>query len=153
MLKRKKYILLVEDNPGDIELLRRALLDTQGEIEIKAISDGDEAIAYFESLIKDPTLAFPHLVILDLNLPRRDGRVILDFVKTNETLLHIPVVVLTSSEAQSDIMSCYQKRANAYIVKPMNVADLFTIGQVVNDFWLGLCRYPQVPSRPTSGAQ
>ncbi len=143
-------ILLVEDNRGDVPLITQALAETDIRPEIRRVQDGIEAMQYlrreppFEDALK------PAVIILDLNLPRKDGRVVLAEVKSDPTLALTPVIVLSSSDAPQDISTCYELHANCYIVKPR---DLFGITEIIRslvDFWLQKVKLPPDPDPQTS---
>jgi len=129
-------ILLIEDNPGDIRLLEKALTKMTIKYNLEVITDGEEAIDYLQDKAakSDPVIS-PDFIILDLNLPRQSGGDVLQTIKNHPKLLHIPVMILTSSESQKDILACYQAHANSYVVKPMNINEFFSITQSIENFW------------------
>ncbi len=143
---RSVDILLVEDNLGDVTLITQALAETDIRPEIRCVRDGIEAVqnlrkeAPFEDALK------PAIIILDLNLPRKDGRAVLAEIKSDPTLALTPVIVLSSSDAPQDISTCYQLHANCYIVKPR---DLFGMTETIRslvDFWLQKVKLPPDPN-------
>ena len=136
-------ILLVEDNPGDVELTREALLDSKMHMNLSVVSDGVEALAF---LRREGTYAGsprPDLILLDLNLPRKDGRAVLGEIKQDGVLRHIPVVVLTSSRAEQDIVKAYDLHANCYVTKPVDFDQFITIVRSIEQFWFTVVRLPR----------
>ena len=139
-------ILLVEDNPGDVELTRVALEDGRVSNSLHVASDGEQALAFLRREKPYTVVPRPDLILLDWNLPRKDGRAVLAEIKQDPTLCHIPVIVLTSSEAERDILAAYELRANAYIVKPVDLGDFFEVVRSIEGFWLTVVRLPPVPT-------
>jgi CheY-like chemotaxis protein len=125
-------ILLVEDNPGDVRLTREAFRDCRVPVKIDVVMDGDAAIKHLTS----GTNERPDLILLDLNIPKRDGREVLQAIKSDADLRSIPVVVLTTSTAEQDIMRTYDLHVNAYINKPVDFDKFFEIVQKIEQFWL-----------------
>ena len=135
-------ILLVEDNPGDVELTREALHDGKVHMNLSVVSDGVEALAFLrreEGYAGSPR---PDLILLDLNLPRKDGRAVLAEVKEDPALRHIPVVVLTSSQAEQDIVRAYDLHANCYVTKPVDLDQFITIVKSIETFWFTVVKLP-----------
>jgi CheY-like chemotaxis protein len=135
-------ILLVEDNPGDARLTREAFAMSKVRNHLHHAKDGDEAMAF---LRRDPPFGdapTPDLVLLDLNLPRRDGREVLEDVKRDSRLKHIPVVILTSSQADEDILRTYRLHANCFITKPVDLEQLTKVVQGIEQFWFTLVKLP-----------
>ena len=132
-------ILLVEDNPADVRLTREALKEAQTPSRLHVAEDGVRAMSFLrgEEGQKQPK---PDLILLDLNLPRKDGREVLDEIKRDEALKHIPVVILTTSQAELDILRSYQLRANAYITKPVDLDQFFHTMKSIDTFWLGIAK-------------
>jgi two-component system, chemotaxis family, response regulator Rcp1 len=128
-------ILLVEDNPADVRLTIEALKDARVRNRLQVARDGVEAMA----LLKGPT-ARPDLILLDLNLPRKDGREVLREVKQDEALCHIPVVVFTTSQADQDILQSYRLHANAFVTKPNEIDQFFDVFRSMERFWLDVAR-------------
>lgn len=129
-------ILLVEDNPGDIKLITDALVETDLRPSIYNVRDGVEAMQFLRNQAPFQDSLKPAIVVLDLNLPRKDGRAVLAEIKSDPTLAFIPVIVLSGSDAPQDISTCYALHANCYIVKPR---DLFGMNETIRslvDFWL-----------------
>ena len=139
-------ILLVEDNPGDVELTRLALEDGRVSNSLHVTSDGEQALAFLRRHGAYSAAPRPDLVLLDWNLPRKDGRAVLAEVKSDLDLRQITVIVLTSSEAERDVLAAYELRANAYIVKPVDLADFFDVVRSIEGFWLTVVRLPPVPA-------
>lgn len=135
-------ILLVEDNPGDIILTKEAFADAKIKNNIHIAKDGEEALSYLNRLNGFEQSIKPDLILLDLNLPKIDGREVLDSIKSNETLCHIPVVVLTSSEAEQDILETYELHANSYVVKPINLDQFVNVIQAIENFWFTVVTLP-----------
>jgi len=136
-------ILLVEDNPGDVELTREALHDGKIHMNLSVVNDGVEALAF---LRREGTYAGsprPDLILLDLNLPRKDGRAVLADVKQDPSLRHIPVVVLTSSQAEQDIVRAYDLHANCYVTKPVDLDQFITIVRSIEQFWFTVVKLPR----------
>ena len=130
-------VLVVEDNPADVRLLREAFNEQRVNLELLVANDGDEAT----DLVRDPSRR-PDLILLDLNLPRKDGREVLAEIKTDARLRSIPVLVLTSSEAERDVERSYSLHANGYLRKPLSFTELQNIVASIDAFWLTLARLP-----------
>jgi len=133
---------MVEDNPGDIELTQEALADAKIANELTVVYDGVEAMAYLAGEGKYAGRTLPDLILLDLNLPRKDGRETLAEIKASPLLRRIPVVVLTSSKAEADILTSYNLHANSYIAKPVDFEQFLEIIEAIEGFWLSLVRLP-----------
>jgi chemotaxis family two-component system response regulator Rcp1 len=129
-------ILLVEDNPGDVRLTQEAFKDGRIPVLMDVALDGEEAIFYLQRRPPYQTAPRPDLILLDLNIPKRDGREVLEFIKNDHSLRSIPVVVLTTSNAEQDISKTYSLHVNAYINKPVDFDKFFDIVQKIEDFWL-----------------
>lgn len=138
MLKNKRpvNILLIEDNPGDIRLTQEAFKEGNLNIDLGVVMDGVEAIKYLRKEEKYSDVSTPDLILLDLNLPKRDGREVLEEIKNDDFLKRIPVVVLTTSNAEQDILKSYNLHVNCYINKPVDFDRFFDIIQKIEDFWL-----------------
>lgn len=139
-------ILLVEDNPGDVELTEDALRRSKVATKVSVVTDGEDAMDYLrrQSAYQDETM--PDLVLLDLNLPRKDGMEVLKEMKDDPTLRHIPVVVLTTSEAERDILASYELGANCFISKPVDLTEFRKVVESIDDFWFTIVKLPS-PSR------
>jgi CheY-like chemotaxis protein len=135
-------LLLVEDNPGDVELTRESLDEAKVRNRLSVVSDGVEALAFLrrEGAYRDAPR--PDLVLLDLNLPRMDGREVLAEIKADPVLRTIPTVVLTTSEAERDILAAYRLHANAYIVKPVDLDQFLGVVRSIEGFWLAVVKLP-----------
>jgi CheY-like chemotaxis protein len=136
-------ILLVDDNPGDVRLTREALREAKIANKLTVAMDGMEAMKMLHHHPPHEQCPRPDLILLDLNLPGMDGREILSHIKEDPELKIIPVVVLTSSSAESDVQKSYDLHANCYIVKPVNFDRLMEVVQMVEGFWLSLVRLPK----------
>ena len=135
-------ILLVEDNPGDVELTREALHDGKIHTNLSVAPDGVEALAFLRREGKYGGAPRPDLILLDLNLPRKDGRAVLAEIKEDRALRHIPVVVLTSSQAEQDIVRAYDLHANCYVTKPVDLDQFITIVRSIEQFWFSVVKLP-----------
>ena len=140
---RAVEILLVEDNPGDVRLTREALRDAKVHNNMTVASDGVEAIAYLKREGQYAGVTLPDLILLDLNLPRINGFEVLDTIKEDADLRRIPVVILTSSQTEQDIIRSYDLHANAYITKPVNLEQFIQLIKSIEDFWLEIVRLPK----------
>lgn len=146
-IERPIEILLVEDNPADVRLTREALTTARGQSTLHVVQDGEEALAYLRQTGRYRDATQPDLVLLDLNLPRKDGREVLAETKADPELRHIPVVILTTSRAETDILRSYQLHANCYVTKPIDLDDFTEVVKAVEDFWLGTVKLPPSKSR------
>ncbi|WP_375510239.1 response regulator [uncultured Nostoc sp.] len=135
-------VLLVEDNPGDAQLTRIALEDSKISIHLNVVEDGVEAMAFLRKQEKYVKAAHPDIVLLDFNLPRKDGREVLAEMKGDENLKRIPVVVLTTSQTQEDILKAYNLSANCYITKPVDFDQFVKIVQSIENFWFAIVKLP-----------
>jgi CheY-like chemotaxis protein len=138
-------ILLVEDDPGDVMLIRESFADHKVGNALSVVSDGVEALAYLRREGKYADRATPDLIVLDLNLPRKNGNEVLAEIKTDPELSMIPVVVLTTSEAEEDIRRSYQLHANAYITKPVDFDRFREVVHQIDDFFVGVVKLPTSP--------
>jgi CheY-like chemotaxis protein len=136
-------ILLVEDNPGDVRLTLEALKDGKVLNHLSVVGDGVEAIAFLHQEGAYANAPSPDLIFLDLNLPKKDGREVLQEIKNDESLKHIPVVVLTTSNADMDILRTYELHANCYITKPVDFEQFTKVIKSIEDFWLTIVKLPQ----------
>jgi two-component system, chemotaxis family, response regulator Rcp1 len=142
MNSRTIEILLVEDNPGDVRLTLEAFKEGKVLNSIKVIHDGVEALAYLRREGRYMNAPQPDLILLDLNLPKKDGREVLAEIKSDEHLRQIPVVVLTTSTAEEDVARAYSSHANCYITKPVELDNFLRVVQSIESFWLSLVRLP-----------
>ena len=136
-------ILLVEDNPGDVRLTREALRDAKVMNNMIVVSDGLEALTFLRREGEYAEARRPDLILLDLNLPRVNGFEVLDAIKEDADLKRIPVVILTTSYAEQDIIRGYDLRANAYVTKPVDLEQFVKVIKSIEDFWLEIVRLPQ----------
>jgi two-component system, chemotaxis family, response regulator Rcp1 len=135
-------ILLVEDNPGDVELTREALHDSKVHMRLSVVNDGVDALAFLRREGPHADAPRPDLILLDLNLPKKDGRAVLADVKGDPSLRHIPVVILTSSQAEQDILRAYDLHANCYVTKPVDLDQFITIVRSIEQFWFTVVKLP-----------
>jgi CheY-like chemotaxis protein len=135
-------ILLIEDNTGDARLAREALRDAKVRNNLSWVSDGAEALAYLRREGRFEKAPRPDLILLDLNLPRIDGREVLSEIKADEKLKRIPVVILTTSQAEEDILRAYHLNANCYISKPVDLDQFIKVVKTIEDFWLSIVKLP-----------
>ncbi len=142
MLGRPIEVLLIEDNPGDVRLTREALKEGKLLINLRVVEDGVEALAYLRQEGKYADAPRPDLILLDLNLPKKDGREVLAVIKADKNLRRIPVVVLTISQAEEDILKSYNLNANCYISKPVELDQFIRVVKSIEDFWLTIVRLP-----------
>src|SRR3989338_3010211 len=135
-------ILLVEDNPGDIRLTEEALRESRVSNNLHKVENGVEAMAFLRRRGKYADAAHPDLVLLDLNLPLKDGREVLEEIKSDEQLKRIPVIVLTTSSAEVDILHTYDNHGNAYITKPIDLDKFVKAIKAIEDFWFKVVMLP-----------
>jgi chemotaxis family two-component system response regulator Rcp1 len=142
-MKEIRIVLMVDDNPADIDLAREALKEGSPRSMINTVGDGEEAVAFLQRRGIYAEQPRPDLVILDLNLPRKDGRAVLAEVKADPSLQGIPVVIFSTSRLSSDIARSYELGANCYVNKPGNLNDFFSAVKAIEEFWFGLTSLPQ----------
>jgi len=135
-------VLLVEDDPGDVLLIREAFDFNKVHNNLHVVNDGEQALQYLRREGDHAAALRPDLILLDLNLPRKDGREVLAEVKSDERLRAIPVVVLTTSEAEEDVLKSYQLHANAYVTKPVDFERFVSIVRQIDDFFVSVVRLP-----------
>jgi len=135
-------VLLVEDSAGDVRLTREAFHDAKVMINLHVASDGAEAMAFLRHEGKYAGVPRPDLILLDLNLPKKDGREVLKEIKESPALCSIPVVILTTSASDADVMRSYQLHANCYITKPVNLDGFLAVIQSIDSFWLTVVKLP-----------
>ncbi len=135
-------ILLVEDNPADVRLTREALKDGKIINNLSIVNDGVEAMAFLHRHGKYNDAPRPDLILLDLNLPKKDGREVLSDIKSDDRLKSIPVVILTISKADEDILKTYRLYANCYITKPVDLDQFIKVTKSIEDFWLSIVKLP-----------
>ena len=136
-------VLLVEDSPGDVRLTQEAFRDANMTIQLHVALDGVEAMAFLRNEGDHVDAPRPDLILLDLNLPRMDGREVLARIKEDDSLKRIPTVILTTSEAEVDIVKSYQLQANCYLCKPVQLDAFESLVKSINDFWLTKAKLPQ----------
>jgi CheY-like chemotaxis protein len=141
-MKTAPEVLLVDDNPADIDLTSDVLGRSKRRFHVNAVPDGEQAMAFLRREHQYSEAPTPDLVILDLNLPGKDGREVLAALKSDAALAKIPVIIFTTSQAASDITRSYELGANCYLRKPGNLADFVTVVQSMADFWLGFVTLP-----------
>jgi CheY-like chemotaxis protein len=139
-------ILLVEDSAGDVRLTKEALRDAKVQNNLHVASDGLEAIAFLFRQGKHANAPRPDLILLDLNLPKKGGREVLEEIKQDPNLKTIPVVILTTSSAEVDILRSYQLHANCYITKPVDLDQFMKVVRTIDNFWLSIVKLAQVPN-------
>jgi len=143
MSERQIQILLVEDNSGDARLTLEALKETALYNKLQHVVDGVEALAYLRREGRHAHAARPDLILLDLNLPRKDGREVLAEIKADQELRRIPVVVLTTSQSEEDISKAYDLNANCYVAKPVDLDHFIKVVRIIEEFWLTIVKLPQ----------
>ena len=141
-LCRNVEILLVEDNPGDVRLTQEALKDNKVRNHLHMVKDGVEALAFLRKEGQYAGSPRPDLILLDLNLPRKDGREVLAEIKADQNLRRIPVVILTTSKAEEDILRAYDLNANCYITKPVDFDQFIHVVKSIEEFWLAMVKLP-----------
>ena len=135
-------VLLVEDDIGDVELTREALVDSKLAVNLHVAKDGIEAMDYLRRKGAFTASATPDLILLDLNLPRKDGREVLKDIKSDPQLKRLPVIVLTTSDTEEDIIRSYNLGVNCYVQKPVGMQEFIRIVQVLEDFWFTVVKLP-----------
>jgi len=146
-MKSVAEVLLVDDNPADVDLTSDVLARSQRHFHVNAVNDGAEAISFLRQQGKYVEAPLPDLVVLDLNLPRKDGREVLAEVKADPNLAKIPIVIFTTSQASSDISRSYELGANCYLRRPGNLPEFVAVVQSMADFWLGFASLPRKEKR------
>ena len=142
-MNRPVEILLVEDNPGDVRLTLEAFKEGKLRNRLQVVRDGEEALASLRRQGPYAQAVRPDLILLDLNLPKRDGREVLAEIKADADLRRIPVVVLTTSKAEQDILKAYDLHANCYITKPVDLEQFLRVVRAIEEFWLEVVKLPQ----------
>lgn len=135
-------ILVVEDNPGDARLIKEVLNDNKVFSSLYIVNDGVEAMNFLHNEGKYKKVPKPDLIILDLNLPRKDGREVLAEIKADNKLKHIPIVIMTISQAEEDILKSYNLHANCYITKPIDLNQFIKVVKSIEDFWFSIVKLP-----------
>jgi chemotaxis family two-component system response regulator Rcp1 len=139
-------VLLVEDSVGDVRLTREAFKDAKVHIKLHVAVDGDDAMSFLKRERQYATAPRPDLILLDLNLPKKDGREVLKEIKESPTLAIIPVVILTTSASEEDILRTYQLHANCYITKPVELEGFLKVVKSIDTFWLSVVKLPPDPN-------
>ena len=135
-------ILLVEDNAGDVRLTREALREAEVTVDLVAVPDGEQAMAFLRHEGEHAEAVRPDLILLDLNLPKKNGLEVLEEVKGDPTLRRVPVIMLTTSSSERDIAACYDRGVNCYVVKPLELDDFTALIGAINRFWLEVAQLP-----------
>lgn len=136
-------ILMVEDNPGDVRLTREALREYKIRNEMYVVDDGVKALDFLHKRGDYGDVPTPDMVFLDLNLPRKDGQEVLQEIKNDPELMRLPVIVLTSSTAEEDILRSYDLHANAYVTKPVRLEEFIAAVRAIEEFWLSVVKLPE----------
>jgi CheY-like chemotaxis protein len=147
MMVKAVNILLVEDNPGDADLAREALKSSKMNNNLQVVDDGEKAMAYLRREGPYSEAPRPDLILLDLNLPKKDGRQVLAEIKSDEALMRIPVVILTTSRAEEDVLKTYNLHANCYITKPIDLNQFLHVVRSIENFWLSIVVLPPKETR------
>ena len=142
-MSKRIHVLLVEDNPADANLARETLMSAHGDVDVTVAKDGIEALDFLTGDGSWSKPGRPTLIVLDLNLPRKDGRQVLAVLKSHDLLRQIPVVILSSSDSERDVASCYQLGANCYVTKPEDLQTYRSVLGLLEDFWLAKARLPR----------
>jgi len=137
-------LLLVEDNPADVRLMQEALRTSRAKYRLFVVNDGEDAMLFLRRGDNYADMPVPDVILLDLNLPRKDGRAVLSEVKHDEKLKHIPIVVLTTSESIDDIARCYKDHANCYLTKPLSLDKFDEIVRLIETFWFMTVQLPRM---------
>lgn len=137
-------ILMIEDNRGDVELTKIAFENVDIPCKIHVAHDGQEGVEYLRKEGEFSNATTPDLILLDINMPRMNGKEVLQIVKNDLELMSIPIIMLTSSDAQSDISDAYQKHANSYIIKPFSIDKFIEVAKRIEEFWGNIAKLPRV---------
>jgi len=140
---RSIEILLIEDNPGDVDLTKEALQDAKVRNRLNVVDDGAKAVDFLYKRGAYADAPRPDIILLDLNLPKKDGRQVLEEIKADPQLADIPVVILTTSQAEEDIVRSYQLHANCYITKPVDFKQFMHVVKSIEEFWLTVVKLPK----------
>ena len=141
-MNRFVEILLVEDNPADVTMLRESFLESKVTNELHVVNDGEAALDFLYKRGEFADAHRPDLVLLDIGLPKKNGLEVLAEIKADPELRHIPVIILTTSAAEEDIFKSYDLHANSYIIKPVHLSELFEVMKTIEDFWFGIVKLP-----------
>jgi CheY-like chemotaxis protein len=137
-----RTILLVEDNAGDVRLTREALREADVSIDLTAVPDGEQALAFLRGEGAHAGAPRPDLILLDLNLPKKNGLEVLEEIKRDPELRRTPVIMLTTSSSSRDVAACYERGVNCYVVKPLDLDDFTRLVQAINGFWFEVAQLP-----------
>jgi chemotaxis family two-component system response regulator Rcp1 len=137
-----RSILLVEDNAGDVRLTREALREAEVAAELVAVADGEQALAFLRAEGDHVEAVRPDLILLDLNLPKKNGLEVLEEIKRDPELRRTPVIMLTTSSSARDVAACYDRGVNCYVVKPLDLDDFTQLVQAINRFWFEVAQLP-----------
>lgn len=137
------HILLVEDNEGDVTLTSEAFENARLQSVLSVVRDGESAMDFLLKRHRYLDVKIPDLILLDLNLPRKNGYEVLQFLKADTNLKHIPVIVLSTSSSMNDVNKCYENYANCYITKPMDIENFFNVVSKIENFWLSTVALPK----------
>ncbi len=135
-------VLLIEDDPGDVDLMREGLEGAKVFIKLNVVDNGEQAMSYLRQEESYAEASRPDLVLLDLNIPKKDGRAVLSEMKADKGLKSIPVIVLTTSDAEADILMSYNLGANSYVTKPVGLEEFIKVVNTIEDFWLTIVKLP-----------
>lgn len=138
------HILLVEDNEGDILLTTEALAESRINNRLSVVRDGAAAIDFLQNTARQNKQELPDLILLDVNLPKRNGHEVLSFIKNDESFKHIPVIILTTSSSEKDILTSYNNYANSYITKPIDVDNFLKVVISIENFWISIVQLPMI---------
>lgn len=141
-MSKQIKVLLVEDSVPDATLIQEVVQEQKIEVQIDVVRDGEAAMAYLLEGNGEMKHSLPELILLDLNLPKKDGREVLAEIKTLPRLKHIPVVVLSMSQAEEDVLRCYSLQASCYVIKPLDFEELTDTIKSIDKFWFSLVKYP-----------
>ncbi len=144
MQVRHSIIMLVEDSAADVALAKEIFKEGGLSFDLQVAGDGVEALEMLRKEGEHADLPLPDFILLDLNMPRMDGREFLSIVKTDAKLKRIPVLIMSTSDSPRDVLTCYELQANAYIAKPLDIDDFITLVESIRDFW---CRFAQIPPK------
>jgi two-component system, chemotaxis family, response regulator Rcp1 len=142
MNKQSLKILLVEDNEGDILLTTEALEECKVDNELKVIRNGSDALHFLVTCSQTNKEDLPDLILLDINLPKKNGHEVLQIAKNHPDIKHIPIIILTTSSSDKDILKAYKGHCNCYIIKPLEVADFMNVTAKIEEFWFNIARLP-----------
>jgi two-component system, chemotaxis family, response regulator Rcp1 len=140
------HVLLVEDNEGDIVLTLEAFEEAKFNVGVSIVRDGEQAVNFLLKRNQYLDEKTPDMIILDINLPRKNGLEVLEFIKTSESLMHIPVIMLTTSSSEKDIMIAYKNHANCFIIKPLGIEDFVNAIHEIENFWFSWVKLPKASS-------